>query len=68
MIGKEMAKDFADMPDADLTAGVKAAADAVRGVSTTLPAKEEHDNKHYAKMTDAQFDASIKEELDSAGG
>ena len=68
MIGKEMAKDFADMPDADLTAGVKAAADAVRGVSTTLPAKEEHDNKHYAKMSDTEFSASIKEELEPAGG
>ena len=68
MIGKSMSKEFADMPDADLTAGVKAAADAVRGVSTTLPAKEDHDNKHYAKMTDAEFNTSIKEELESAGG
>ena len=68
MIGDEIRSDLADLPDAKLTENVQAAAAAVRGVSTTLPAKEDHDNKHYAKMSDTQFSASIKEELETAGG
>ena len=62
MIGKEMEKDFADLPDADLTAGVQAAVNAVRGVSTTPPAKQELSDKAVNAMTDAEFAAMKKEQ------
>ncbi|KKL05508.1 hypothetical protein LCGC14_2605340, partial [marine sediment metagenome] len=64
LIGKEMAKDFADMPDADLTAGVQAAANAVRGVSNTSPAKDaELSNAQYSAMSDAEFEEQKRKEL-----
>ena len=61
MIGKAMSKELADMPDADLTAGVAAATAAVRGVSTTSPAKQELSDKVVNAMTDAEFVAMKKE-------
>ena len=67
MIGKEMAKDFSDMPDADLTAGVQAAANAVRGVSNQAPAKQEYPDKVINAMTDAEFQQHKKERV-AAGG
>lgn len=68
MIGKEIAADLGDRPDANLTEDAEAAADAVRGVSTTLPAEEKKDNAYYTAKSDAEFDAELKKDIAAAGG
>ena len=62
MIGKELTKDFADMPDANLTEGVEAARQAVRGVSNQPPAKQEISDKVVNAMNDSEFAAFKKEQ------
>lgn len=69
MIGKELAADLADRPDAKLTEDAQAAADAVRGVSNTLPADEtKKDNAFYTAQSDNEFAAQLKKDIAAAGG
>ena len=66
LIGKDLAKAFADMPNAELTEGVAAAAAAVRGVSTTQPpAQGKLADSVVNAMSDAEL-AAYKTKLDGA--
>ena len=68
MIGKEMENDFADLPNADLTEGVAAAAAAVRGVSTPQPpAQGKLADSVVNAMSDAEL-AAYKVKLGATAG